>query len=172
MSKIVLLRGNSGSGKSTTAKALQRRLVHSALLISQDYVRREMLCVKDEPNNQAVDLLKNLVIYGSQNCDFVILEGILYADIYESLFKMIADVFTNQIYAYYFDLPFEETLKRHAQKNISHEYGEPEMKRWWRDKDYLVNIREKRLSMEMSLDETVELIYGDLFGIRNYCDFD
>ena len=162
MAEIVILRGNSGSGKSTVGKALQSKLGRGTLLLSQDYVRREMLWVTDKPDNQAVDLLKNLVIYGHQNCDYVILEGILYTDIYDSLFKIIEEAFTDQIYAYYFDLPFEETLKRHQQKNNSHEFGEPEMRRWWRDKDFLINICEKRIHKEMSLDEIVEMIYHEV----------
>ena len=36
------------------------------------------------------------------------------------------------------------------------------MKRWWREKDFLSNIDEKIIYKEMSLDETVELIYRDL----------
>ena len=164
MSKIVLLRGNSGSGKSTVGKVLQQKMGRGALLISQDYVRREMLRVKDEPNNQAIGLLENLVLYGNKNCEFSILEGILYANIYESLFSLIEEVYAGHIYAYYFDLPFEETLKRHRQKPNANDFGEPEMRRWWREKDYLDHIHEKTISKEMSIRETVELIYGDLTG--------
>lgn len=132
------------------------------MLISQDCIRREMLYAKDEPNTPAIDLLINLVSYGFQNCDFVILEGILYTDIYEHLFIRIKETFASQIFAYYFDLPFEETLKRHKQKHNAHEFGEMEMRRWWREKDYLANIYEKTLGMEMSLHEIVDLIYQDL----------
>jgi len=162
MSKIIILRGNSGSGKSTVAKALQKKIGHGTLVISQDYVRREMLWVKDESNNQAVDLLKNFVVYGSQNCEVTILEGILYTNIYESLFNQIEKIYSDKIYAYYFDLPFEETLERHKQKPNCHEFGEPEMSRWWREKDFLTNIREKKIYKEMSLNDTVEFIYQDL----------
>ena len=43
MSKLILLRGNSGSGKTTVARALQRKFGRNTLLLSQDTVRREML---------------------------------------------------------------------------------------------------------------------------------
>ena len=46
MSKLIVLRGNSGSGKTTIAKALQKKLGHNTMLISQDEVRRNMLWVK------------------------------------------------------------------------------------------------------------------------------
>lgn len=162
MPKIVLLRGNSGCGKSTVANALQKKLGSGTLLISQDYVCREMLWVKDRPNNQAIDLLINLAVYGCQNCEFTILEGILYSDIYESLFKRIETLFAGQIFAYYFDVPFDETLKRHLQKPNSYEFGEPEMRRWWRDNDLLSNITERRIDKNMSLDETVDCIYRNM----------
>ena len=47
MAKIIILRGNSGSGKTTTAKRLQKKLGHGTMFVSQDVVRREILYVKD-----------------------------------------------------------------------------------------------------------------------------
>lgn len=50
VAKLIILRGNSGSGKTATGKALQRKFGRGTMLISQDVVRREMLFVKDGPN--------------------------------------------------------------------------------------------------------------------------
>lgn len=161
MHKIIILRGNSGSGKSTIAKHMQKRLGRGTLLISQDFVRREMLWVKGEPGI-AVDLIKNLVIYGSQNCEFTILEGILNADVYESLFNQIEKIFADKIFSYYFDLSFEETLERHKQRPKIYDFGELEMKKWWREKDFLNNICEKKIYQEMNVNDIVNLIYQDL----------
>lgn len=47
MRKLIILRGNSGSGKSTIAKELQHRLGQNTMIISQDEIRRNMLNVKD-----------------------------------------------------------------------------------------------------------------------------
>ena len=58
MKKLIVLRGNSGSGKTTTAKELQKRLGQNTMLISQDVIRREMLKVKDGENTEALPLLK------------------------------------------------------------------------------------------------------------------
>ena len=162
MSKIIILRGNSGSGKSTVSKALQRKIGRGTLIVSQDYVRREMLWVQDKPNNQAVDLLENLVLYGHKHCDITILDGILYSDIYDSLFKLIENLFFNNIFAYYFDLSFDETIRRHKQRPQLYEFGEADMKKWWRDKDFLPNISEKMIYKEMTLDEIVEQIYQEI----------
>ena len=43
MVKLIILRGNSGSGKTTIAKELQRKFGENTMLISQDVIRREML---------------------------------------------------------------------------------------------------------------------------------
>lgn len=42
------------------------------------------------------------------------LEEIMYADWYQSLFELSVQLYGVEVYAYYFDLPFEETLKRHG----------------------------------------------------------
>ena len=56
MPRLIILRGNSGSGKTTVARALQRRFGQNTLLISQDAVRRDMLRVKDGENTPALSL--------------------------------------------------------------------------------------------------------------------
>lgn len=162
VAKLIILRGNSGSGKTTTGKALQRKFGHGTMLISQDVVRREMLYVKDGPNPEASELLQELALYGKRNCNIVILEGILNSKWYEKLFENLLNEFKDQIYAYYFDIPFEETLNRHKEKPNAHEFGEKEMKKWWNEKDLLYIIPEALIHKELSLNEVVDIIYQDV----------
>lgn len=161
-SKLIILRGNSGSGKTTTSKALQRKFGHGTMLISQDVVRREMLFVKDGPNTEATKLLLELVLYGKRNSKIVILEGILNSKWYRNLFENLLDEFKNRIFAYYFNIPFEETLIRHNQKPNVHEFGAKEMREWWNEKDLLGIIPEVLLEKELSLNEIVDMIYQDV----------
>lgn len=51
--KLIILRGNSGSGKTTIAKELQQVFGNNTMLISQDVIRRDMLKVKDGENTGA-----------------------------------------------------------------------------------------------------------------------
>ncbi|MDR3597831.1 kinase [Clostridium sp.] len=162
VAKLIILRGNSGSGKTTTGKALQRKFGHGTMLISQDVVRREMLFVKDGLNPEASELLLELALYGKSHCNIVILEGILNSKWYKKLFKNLLDKFNSQIFAYYFDIPFEETLNRHQQKPNAHEFGEKEMREWWNEKDLLDIIHEVYLHKELSLNEIVDIIYQDV----------
>ncbi|GMQ57220.1 kinase [Vallitalea sediminicola] len=164
VAKLIILRGNSGSGKTTTGKALQRKFGRGTLLISQDVVRREMLFVKDGPNTEASQLLFELALYGKNNCHTVILEGILNSKWYKNLFENLQDEFRDQIFAYYFDIPFEETLNRHQQKPNAHEFGEKEMREWWNEKDLLGIIPEVLLYKELSLNGIVDRIYKDVIN--------
>ena len=84
------------------------------------------------------------------------LEGILNSVWYESLFNLIQKNF-NSIYTYYYDIPFDETVKRFQTKsNVS--YTEQDMKRWWNEKDLLGFDNEKIISKDMSVDDTVKMI--------------
>ena len=96
--KLIIIRGNSGSGKTTLAREIHNRLPRNTLLISQDTVRRDMLRVKDGKNTLGLPLFKDLLQYGYQYCNYVILEGILNAEWYEPLFKLAQQLFGDEIF--------------------------------------------------------------------------
>lgn len=162
MSKLIIIRGNSGSGKTTVAKALQEKLGHNIMLISQDVIRRDILRVKDGSDTKALPLIKELILYGKNNCEIVILEGILKASWYQTLFELARFGFEDRIFAYYYDIPFEETVIRHKTKVNCNDFGESDMKRWWNEKDYIGTIEEKVLTKELSIDQTIEIIMKDI----------
>lgn len=62
MQHLIILRGNSASGKTSTARTLQRKFGRGTLVISQDAIRREMLWVRDEKGTQAISLLISMHI--------------------------------------------------------------------------------------------------------------
>lgn len=164
MRKLIILRGNSGSGKTTVAKELQNKFGRNTMLISQDVIRRDMLKVKDGENTEAIALLKELLIYGNIHSDVVILEGIMYADWYKPLFELAVELYDTQIYAYYFDLPFEETLSRHQTKPNCHEFGEEAMRRWWREKDFSDVLSEISITSEKDVESIVQNIYDTVLN--------
>lgn len=155
MGKLIVLRGNSGSGKTTVAKELQKKFGRNTILISQDVIRRDMLMVKDGEDTRALPLMKELLKYGSTHSDIVILEGIMYADWYRPLFELARRICGKKIYAYYFDLSFEETLRRHQTKPNCREFGEEAMRRWWREKDFSDVLNEKSITYEKELGSIV-----------------
>ena len=162
MVKLIIIRGNSGSGKTTVATSLQKRLGRNALVISQDVIRRNMLWVNDGKDTQCLPLLLDLLQYGKQNCNYVILEGILHSRWYRILFEAALELYGTNIFAYYYDLPFEETLMRHSMRPQRSEFGEEAMRSWWNEKDYIGIIPEKTITLNISLADTIEMIYSDV----------
>lgn len=84
MPKPMSLRGNSGSGKTTAAEALQKKFGRNTMVISQDVVRRDMLWVRDGTGTAALPLLILLLQYGKQNSEVTILENIWNSECSES----------------------------------------------------------------------------------------
>lgn len=162
MPKLIIIRGNSGSGKTTVAIALQEKFGRNTMLLSHDMVRREILKVRDGMGTPACPLLINMLQYGRRNCEVVILEGILDAACYRELFECAIDEYGSEIFAYYYDIPFEETLRRHETKPNRNDFGESDMRGWWKEKDFIGMIPEKVLTKEMGFDETVEMIYREV----------
>lgn len=162
MRKLVILRGNSGSGKTTVAKELQSMLGNNTMLISQDMVRREILKVSDGKDTKALPLLKQLLRYGYDHSEVVILEGIMVADWYRPLFELAVSLYGEDVYAYYFDLPFEETVKRHKTRSKAGSFGEEAMREWWVEKDYSDVLNESKIPEELSKENIVQMILNHI----------
>ena len=158
---LVILRGNSGSGKTTLAHKLQKRLGRGTLVISQDVVRRTMLNAADGHGTQAIPLMIDMIRHGRAHCRHVFLEGILVSEWYQPLFEACLKEF-NRIHAYYYDIPFEETLRRHATKPNHADFGEADMRRWWREKDLIGIIPEKILTANLSHEDALAMILADI----------
>ena len=159
---LIILRGNSGCGKTSTARLLQRQLGDGTMLVSQDVVRREILRVKDIESNPAIQLIYDLCMYGNNVGYTVILEGILSNKKYGAMLRRLLDDFQGEKLIYYFDVSFEETVRRHATKPNAHEFGESEMRQWWKDQDVLNVPGEQRIGEQLSQAEIVDLIHRDV----------
>lgn len=157
---IIIIRGNSGSGKTTVANKLCDKLGEDCMLLSQDIIRRDILHTKDGKESTAVDLLKELVLFGKKHSNIIVLEGILNSSWYKPLFDNIQSSF-DYIYTYYYDLPFEETVKRFQTKNNT-TYTTQDMKRWYNEKDLLGFENEKIILKDMTVDDTLKMILSDI----------
>ena len=62
---------------------------------------------------------------------------------------------------YYFDIPFEETVRRHNTRDKKQKFGEEDMRRWWREKDFSSVFNEKIITSDIDADSIVEMIYID-----------
>ena len=155
---LIILRGNSGSGKTTIAKSLQNHFGEGTLLVSQDTVRRDMLMVRDRPGNLSLDFIRQLTEYGKGRCPVVILEGIFVKERYEEMLLGLIHFFVGNALVYYFDLPFEKTVERHKTRPKSSEFGEDSLQSWWSPNDYLGVEGELTLTEEMTEEDIMDLI--------------
>lgn len=164
--KLVVLRGNSGSGKPTVArdlaKTLRTVLQAPTALLEQDHFRRIVLQEKDKLPNLCTDLLLQNARFAFDHDYHVILEGIFTKVNYERLFSELWRIHPHENYAYYFKVSFEETLRRHASKSNSHEFGEAELRKWWKDDDRLRVAGEQLIDEQLSSAAIVQRILHDM----------
>ena len=161
-SKLIIIRGNSGSGKTTIAKSLQNRLGIGTLLVSQDTVRRDMLNVRDREGNLSIDLIRQITEYGKGKCEHVILEGILHENLYGTMLHHLIRFYDEKVFPCYFDLTFEETVKRHNSRSKKMDFGEESLRAWWKPNDDLGIKNEMIWTNEMSRNDILNLVMNRL----------
>lgn len=88
--RLIVLRGNSGSGKSATARALRERLGRRLALVKQDYLRRIVLKARDTADGPHYGLIEQTVRYALDAGYDVVLEGILHRQRYHFLLDSLA----------------------------------------------------------------------------------
>ncbi|MFF0345859.1 kinase [Kribbella sp. NPDC004875] len=159
--RLVVLRGNSGSGKSTTAKALRERLGRGTAWVEQDYLRRILLRERDVPGGVNVGLIDTNVRYALDHGYDVVLEGILDAGRYGDMLRRLTADHRGTTLHYYFDIPFAETVVRHGTRVMPG--VDPDMMReWYREHDVLDRIEQTVIGPDSPLEETLGQILADL----------
>ncbi|GAB2859395.1 kinase [Streptomyces deserti] len=156
--RLVVLRGNSASGKSSVAAGLRDRFGRGLAMVGQDNLRRIVLRERDRPGAANIGLIDTVARYALDAGYHVVVEGILYAGHYgDTLARLRAD-HRGRTYGYYLDVPFEETLARHTTKPQADEYGEAELRDWYRPLDLLPGGAETVIGPGSSLTEAVDRI--------------
>ena len=86
----------------------------------------------------------------------------MYEEWYNPLFRVAKELYGENVHSYYFDIPFEETVRRHQTRSKNQEFGEEQMREWWREKDFSSVLEEKIITYEMDVNDIVEKVYADL----------
>ncbi|WP_068056247.1 GNAT family N-acetyltransferase [Nocardia xishanensis] len=160
--RLVVIRGSSGSGKTTVARALQRRFDRGrCVVISQDVVRRELLRESDVPGGFNIELIGEITSLCLARGLVVVLEGIFSTRRYgDMLDRLTSNAAVSRFYA--FDLSFEETLRRHATRPQSSSFGRDEMRDWYSGWDPLHFVDEVRLDATQGSADIAEMIVADV----------
>ena len=159
--RLIVIRGNSASGKSAVAAEIRRRHGRGLAIVGQDNLRREVLRERDVPGGANIDLIDLTARFALDRGFHVIVEGILYADHYGRMLTALIVDHAEHACAYYLDIPWAETLRRHATKPQAADYGEREMRGWYRERDLLPGGLEQVIPAASALDETVGRIMAE-----------
>jgi predicted kinase len=160
--RLIVLRGNSASGKSSVAAGLRERYGRGVALVSQDTLRRDVLRERDVPGGANIGLIELTVRHALGHGFHTVLEGILYVAHYgDMLTRLLAD-YRDRAHCFYLDVPFEQTLARHATKPIATEVGYDQLRSWYRPLDLLPGGVETVIPASSSLTATIDQVRGAL----------
>ncbi|MFD8206711.1 kinase [Streptomyces sp. NPDC059695] len=159
--RLVVLRGNSASGKSTVAAGLRERFGRGLALVGQDNLRRVVLRERDRPGAANIGLIDLTARYALDAGYHVVVEGILYADHYGDMLGRLRADHRGPTHGYYLDVPFGETLARHATKPIAVEVDAARLSDWYRPGDLLPGGVETVIGADSALEETVDRVMSE-----------
>ncbi|MGW6201730.1 hypothetical protein ACWF0M_36650 [Kribbella sp. NPDC055110] len=97
--RLIVIRGNSGSGKSSVVEAIRALYGRGIAYVEQDYVRRTVFQELAEPDGANIDLIGQMARYA-----------------------LARDHGGN---FYYLDIPFEETVRRHSTRDKKNAFPRP-----------------------------------------------
>ncbi|MFE6022882.1 kinase [Streptomyces sp. NPDC056441] len=159
--RLVVLRGNSASGKSSIAAGIRERFCRGLALVGQDNLRRIVLREHDRPGGANIGLIDTVTRYSLDAGYHVVLEGILHADHYGQMLQQLRADHRGHTHCYYLDVPFTETLARHATKPIADEVDESRLREWYRPLDLLPGSIETVIDADSLLTDTIDRIMHD-----------
>lgn len=135
--RLIVIRGNSASGKSTIAAKIRERYGRGLAVVSQDNLRRVVLREHDQPAAANIGLIGLTCRYAISHGFHTVLEGILYSAHYGEMLAGLRDDYGDRSFWWFLDVPFEETLTRHTTKPQASDYGRAELEQWWHEHDLL-----------------------------------
>lgn len=159
--RLIVVRGNSASGKSSLARAIRDARPRGIAILGQDLLRREILHAREQPGNPTVAYVDLSARYALDLGLHVIVEGILYARIYGAMLTRLLADHRGITRCYRYDLGFNETARRHASKPQAAEYDADRMRDWWLDQDPLRGVAECKLGPDVSLNEATARVLHD-----------
>jgi hypothetical protein len=129
---LLIIRGNSGSGKSSIAREVRSRYGHRGMaLIEQDYLRRILLRELDRPGGIAPDLIETNARFVLDHGYHAVVEGILHTARYAPMLQRLITAHAGRTSIYYLDVSFAETLRRHATRPQATDFTPEQMAAWY-----------------------------------------
>jgi len=157
---LIVLRGNSGSGKSTIARNVRDRYGRGLALVEQDYLRRIVLRERDTADGNAAALIAHTTAFALDIGHHVLCEGILHRSRYGPMLDELRRTHRGTTLSFYLDIPLTETLRRHAQRPQATQFSADDMRGWYLEHDVLGFPGEHVIGPRATHDDTVNLIFN------------
>lgn len=116
---LIVIRGNSASGKSTLARRLQHALGPGTANIGQDHFRRIVLREHDVADGTNIGFIDNSARYCLAAGWNVIVEGILFTSHYGDMLRGLVSAHQGPTHLYYLKVDLEETVRRHEARPLA-----------------------------------------------------
>jgi predicted kinase len=158
---LVVIRGNSGSGKTTTAREVRRQYgSRGVALVEQDYCRRVILREHGGggPDRVAPGFIATMVRAALDGGYHVILEGILHTGQYGTHLRALIDEHPGPTATFFIDVSFDETVRRHLRRDEPIPVDPETMRGWYAGRDLLRVPGEVVIPETMGFPEVVSTI--------------
>ncbi|XVV16227.1 AAA family ATPase [Actinoplanes sp. CA-131856] len=161
--RLVVVRGNSGSGKTTIAREVRRRYGRGCALVEQDYLRRVVLREhgSDGTPTIAPGFIMSVVRAALAGGYHVVLEGILHTGQYGQPLRELIAEHPGPAGVYWMDVSFDETVRRHRRRAEPIPVTAGQMREWYTPLDLLGVPGEQILGESVTFDDAVERIRHD-----------
>jgi predicted kinase len=160
---LVIIRGNSGSGKSTVAAEVRRCYGRGCALVEQDYLRRVVLREhgSDSTPTKAPGFIMTTTRAALGAGYHVVLEGILHTRQHGVLLRELIAEHSGRSAVFWMDVPFDETVRRHAGRPDMAHISAETMASWYIADDLLGVDGEQVIPEQSTVEESVTAILHD-----------
>ena len=160
-SRLIIIRGNSGSGKSHLAQAIRAARPRGVAIIGHDVLRREILHVRDRPGALSVPYIDLSARFALDNGLDVVIEGILHSESYGEMLAQLRKDHAGLTRCYCYELDLDETLERHRTKALAAEVSEADVASWYRSKDRVAALDESVFDATVSVVDALQQVLAD-----------
>lgn len=161
-SRLIVIRGNSGSGKSELARAIRASRPRGIAIIGHDVLRREILHVRDHPGALSVPYIDLSARFALDSGLDVVIEGILHSESYGEMLTGLKREHRGVTRCYRYELDLEETLRRHRTKSLAAEVGEDKVASWYRSEDRVNGLEEFVFDATFRTEDALEQVLLDV----------
>ncbi len=168
--RLIVIRGNSGSGKSSVVETIRQLYGRGVAWIEQDYVRRIIFKELDQPDGANIQAIRQLAQHALDRGYHAVVEGIMPKVRYGDMLAQLHADHAGPSYFYYLDVPLEETIRRHATRPKASAFAGADMAEWYHPQDLLDGPRETVIDQSSSLEMTVKRILTET-GLRPAAEF-